>query len=241
MHAKTNRYEEIMLFIIQNDAEVPAGNFNDTLTELDVPFRTVHPYAGDAVPPKGDISAAIVLGGAMGVHDTERHPFLVGVKGFINSCLRYETPFLGVCLGGQLLADILGGGVIAGSPHGEKGTLPVTLNTEGEKDPLFAGIPREFNTFQWHNDSFDIPAGGVHLASSRICPAQAFRFGSCAWGTQFHPEVNRSIVECWARWTEETAPMADRYVADFILSERSYLEVSRRLIVNFLRIAGLRR
>jgi GMP synthase-like glutamine amidotransferase len=228
-----------MLVIIQNDPEVPAGNFNDTLTELDVPSRTLRPYAGDAVPSGGDISAVIILGGSMGVHDTEKHPFLVGVKGFIGSCLRDRTPLLGVCLGGQLLADVLGGGVMAGSPHGEKGTLPVTLNNEGGKDPLFTGVPRDFNTFQWHNDSFDVPAGGIHLASSRICPAQAFRYGPCAWGTQFHPEVNRSIVECWARWTEETAPMAESYVADFVRWERSYLEVSRRLLGNFLRIAGL--
>jgi GMP synthase-like glutamine amidotransferase len=239
MLVKTGRYEEDMLFIIQNDPEVPPGNFNDTLTELDVPSRIIHPYAGNALPPAGDIAACIVLGGSMGVHDTERHPFLVGVKGFIGSCLRNETPLLGICLGGQLLADLLGGVVIAGSPHGEKGTLPVTLTGEGEKDPLFAGVPREFISFQWHNDSFDVPAEGVHLASSPACPAQAFRFGSRAWGTQFHPEVNRSIVESWARWTDETAPMAESYVADFLLSERSYLEVSRKLLVNFLRIAGL--
>jgi GMP synthase (glutamine-hydrolysing) len=239
MHVKTNRYEENMLSIIQNDPEVPAGNFNDTLTDLDVPFRTVHPYTGNAVPPGGDIAAAIVLGGSMGVHDTEGHPFLVGVKKFIGSCLHNKTPLLGICLGGQLLADLLGGRVTAGSPHGEKGTMPVTLNSEGEKDPLFAGVPREFISFQWHNDSFDVPAEGVHLASSPVCPAQAFRYGSRAWGIQFHPEVNRSIVESWARLTDETAPMAEGYIADFVLSERSYLEVSRRLLVNFLRIAGL--
>jgi GMP synthase-like glutamine amidotransferase len=228
-----------MLVIIQNDPEVPPGNFKDTITELGITFRTIHPYAGDAVPRGGDISAAIVLGGSMGVNDTIRHPFLVGVKGFIMSCLQDKTPFLGVCLGGQLLADVLGGRVITGSPHGEKGTLPVVLNTDGVKDPLFAGLPSEFITFQWHNDSFDVPAGGIHLASSLACPAQAFRFGSCAWGTQFHPEVDRSIVECWARWTDVTSPVAESYVADFVHSESSYLEVSRRLLVNFLRIAGL--
>ena len=240
MFVKTNRYvEESMLVIIQNDPEVPAGNFDDTITELGVPSRTIHSYAGDAVPFGGDISAAIVLGGSMGVHDTERHSFLVGVKGFIRSCLRDNTPLLGVCLGGQLLADVLGGVVIAASPYGEKGTIPVILNRAGGKDPLFADIPREFITFQWHNDSFDVPIGGVHLASSIACPVQAFRFGACAWGTQFHPEVNRSIVECWARWTDETESTAEKYVADFVHSERSYQEVSRKLLVNFLRIAGL--
>ncbi len=100
-----------MLLIIQNDPEVPPGNFNDTIGELRVPCRIVHPYSGEALPPVGDISAAIVLGGAMGVHDTAKHPFLVGVKAFIRECVQTETPFLGVCLGGQLLADVLGGRV----------------------------------------------------------------------------------------------------------------------------------
>ena len=229
-----------MLLIIQNDPEVPPGNFNDTIGELQAPCRIVHPYGGEALPPFGDIAAAIVLGGAMGVHDTTKHPFLVGVKAFIRSCVQTEIPFLGVCLGGQLLADVLGGRVVAASPYGEKGTLPVSLTPAGAEDPLFAGVPGEFISFQWHNDSFEIPPGGTHLAFSAACPGQAFRFGPCAWGTQFHPEVDRAIVDCWARWTGETAPVADEFLADFTRTEASYLEVSRRLLGNFLQLAGFK-
>jgi GMP synthase (glutamine-hydrolysing) len=227
-----------MLLIIQNDPEVPPGNFAETIRALNIPYRIVHPYAGETLPTLSEVSAAIVLGGAMGVHDTAEHPFLVQVKAFIRECVRTETPLLGVCLGGQLLADLLGGRVTVNSPHGEKGTLKVLLTATGEEDPLFAGIPHEFVTFQWHNDSFEIPPGGTLLASSSACAGQAFRFGAMAWGTQFHPEVNRAIVGCWARWTGKTAPHADRFLADFILAEQSYLDVSRRLLVNFLRIAG---
>lgn len=229
-----------MLLIIQNDPEVPPGNFNDTIGELQVPCRIVHPYKSEALPPVGDIAAAIVLGGAMGVHDTAKHPFLIGVKAFIQSCVQTETPFLGVCLGGQLLADVLGGRVDANSPYGEKGSLPVSLTAAGEEDPLFAGIPRDFISFQWHNDSFEIPAGGTHLAFSAASPGQAFRFGPCAWGTQFHPEVDRPIVDCWARWTKETAPAAEQFLADFARTEKAYLEVSRLLLGNFLLLAGLK-
>jgi GMP synthase (glutamine-hydrolysing) len=227
-----------MLLIIQNDPEVPPGNFADTIRGLNIPYRIVHPYAGEIIPPISKASAAIVLGGAMGVHDAEEHPFLVQVKAFVRDCVRTETPLLGVCLGGQLLADLLGGRVTANSPYGEKGTMVVTLTSTGKEDPLFACIPHEFVTFQWHNDSFEIPAGGTLLASSCTCAGQAFRFGASAWGTQFHPEVDRSIVGCWARWTGETAPHVERFLAGFILAEQSYLDVSRRLLVNFLRIAG---
>ena len=228
-----------MLYIIQNDPEVPAGNFDETIDNLNVPCRTVHPYAGEALPATGEVSATIVLGGAMGVHDTERHPFLAQVKDFIKECVRLETPLFGVCLGGQLLADVLGGRVTINSPCREKGTLAVRLTAAGEQDPLFAGIAREFVTFQWHNDAFEIPAGGTLLASSPACPGQAFRYGACAWGTQFHPEVDRAIVDCWARWSRKTAPLAEELVAAFIREEQSYLELSRRLLGNFLKLARL--
>lgn len=229
-----------MLLIIQNDPEVPPGNFRDTISELQVQCRIVHPYNGEALPPVRDISAAIILGGAMGVHDTPKHPFLVGVKAFIRECVKRETPFLGVCLGGQLLAEVFGGRVTANSSYGEKGSLPVYLTAAGEEDPLFSGIPHEFISFQWHNDSFEIPTGGTQLAFSAACPGQAFRLGPCAWGTQFHPEVDHFIVVCWARWGEETAPRVDQILADFARTEQTYLEVSRRLLGNFLRLAGIK-
>ena len=150
-----------------------------------------------------------------------------------------NIPLLGICLGGQLLAGVLGARVIADSCFGEKGTLPVTLTAEGRTDSLFAGIGHEFITFQWHNDSFEVPIGGILLASSEACPGQAFRYGNNAWGLQFHPEVNRTIVDVWARWSEETSPHADQFLASFTRMEESYHGASRRLLANFLRIARL--
>lgn len=227
-----------MLLVIQNDPEVPPGNFRGIIGELQVPCRIIHPYSGEALPPVREISAAIVLGGAMGVHDIAKFPFLVEVKAFIRECVQKKIPFLGVCLGGQLLAEILGGRVSSGSASAEKGTHAVTLTEAGEEDPLLAGIPREFISFQWHNDSFEIPAGGTHLAFSAACPGQAFRFGPCAWGTQFHPEVDCPIVACWANCTDDTGPRTDQFLADFARTEQDYLNVSRRLLGNFLRLAG---
>jgi GMP synthase-like glutamine amidotransferase len=174
----------------------------------------------------------------MGVHDTVRHPFLAEVKTFASECVHAGLPFLGICLGGQLLAHVLDARVDSGQ-RGEKGTLAVTLTPEGGADPLFSGIRREFVTFQWHDDSFAIPTGAVRLASSPACPNQAFRFGSNAYGTQFHPEVTATIVDAWARWSPETAPVADEFVADFARAEQAYRVASHRILVNFLRLTGL--
>jgi GMP synthase (glutamine-hydrolysing) len=228
-----------MLTIIQNDPEVPLGAYADYLAELGVKYRIFHPYAGEALPPLAEVSAIIVLGGAMGVHDTDRHPFLAAVKDFIRAALEREVPFLGICLGGQLLADVLGARVTANSPHGEKGTLPVTLTGAGAVDPLFVGLDRQFASFQWHNDSFAIPVGAVHLASSPACPNQAFRIGTSAYGTQFHPEMNRQMIAEWSSWTPATAARTSEFLAGFDSRAAEYRSASRRLLVNFLRIARL--
>jgi GMP synthase-like glutamine amidotransferase len=228
-----------MLTIIQNDPEVLLGAYADYLAELELPYRLFHPYLGEMLPEAVEVSAVIVLGGAMGVHDTDRHPFLREVNCFIGGAIAQELPFLGICLGGQLLAHLLGAPVDSNSPFGEKGTLPVTLTDDGKADPLFAGVDREFVTFQWHNDSFAVPEGGVLLASSPACPNQAFRYGSNAYGIQFHPEVNREMVAEWSSWTPATAARTSEFLAGFDSRAAEYRSASRRLLVNFLRIARL--
>ncbi|RQW77461.1 MAG: type 1 glutamine amidotransferase, partial [Geobacter sp.] len=142
-----------MFVIIQNDPKVAPGTLGENLAEEGVAFRVVHPYSGEALPQVSDVSAAIVLGGAMGVHDSARYPFLTDLNCFIREGVRSTTPLLGVCLGGQLVDDALGAAVTA-NMHGEKGMCSVNISPEGKDDPLFAGLPEEFLSFQWHNDSF---------------------------------------------------------------------------------------
>lgn len=228
-----------LLTIIQNDPEVPLGTYADCLEELAAPYRTVHPCRGEMLPEAEGVAAAIVLGGAMGVHDTDRHPFLRDVKRFIAEMVERVVPLLGICLGGQLLADVLGAMVTYNSPHREKGTLPVILTEEGERDPLFAGMSREFVSFQWHNDSFLVPEGGVLLASSPTCPGQAFRYGPVAYGTQFHPEVNRRIIADWSSWRPSTAARVELFLSEFDARRSEYDLASRRILFNFLNIARL--
>ncbi|HEY6839553.1 MAG TPA: type 1 glutamine amidotransferase [Geobacteraceae bacterium] len=229
-----------MLIIVQNDAEVPCGAYGDYLREWRVPFRVVNSHAGEALPPPEELSAAIVLGGAMGVHDTARHPALVPLKSWIAETVDREVPFLGICLGGQLLADVFGARVLSPSPFGEKGTHGVSLSNDGVGDPLFSGVPREFITFQWHNDAFEVPSGGVRLAFSAACPNQAFRFGPSAWGTQFHPEMTAELVDLWARWSPETAVRVDGLLAEFRREEGDYRSAAQKILANFLSLSKLK-
>jgi GMP synthase-like glutamine amidotransferase len=225
-----------MLHIIQNDPQVPPGNIMENLTSKP-PVH--HLYRGDPLPEMRDVSALIVLGGAMGANDDDRHPFLPGLRSFIGRMVDAGIPFLGICLGGQLLTAATGGRVVSGRWE-ELGTLPVTLTHEGRRDRLFRGIPDSFGTFQWHHDSFDPPPGGILLASSAACPNQAFRMGESAWGLQFHPEVTEEIIRDWCAWDETTAPRTLELVAAFKLQEKEYSATAACLLNNFLAAAGLR-
>lgn len=227
-----------MIVVVQNDPEVPLGTYADYLIESGVAFSVIRACEGQALPDLAGVSAVIVLGGAMGVNDGDRHPFLQQVKQFTVHVLNSQIPFLGICLGGQLLAHVLGAGVTLNSPWEEKGTLPVTLTAAGAADPLFNGISRRFMTFQWHKDSFSIPAGAELLASSLTCPNQAFRFGVNAYGLQFHPEVDRHIVKNWSSWSPETMACSEDLLADFLACAAAYNEASRRLLFNFLLLSG---
>ncbi len=226
-----------MLTLIQNDQEVPSGNFLEWLREYELPVRIIKPYTGEVLPPLADTSALIVLGGAMGVHDCGRFPYLLAVKSYIQEAVIQEVPLLGICLGGQMLADVLGAPVHA-QRNGEMGLHSVEVLAPGASDPLFHDIPESFTTFQWHNDSFEIPASAVCLASSANCAQQAFRYGDSQYGLQFHPEVTRDII---ASWIESSGMVDDAswILEDFIRKEEEYTAASRKILGNFLRIAHL--
>ena len=220
------------LVILQLDPDVPAGVFTELLSEWQVPFRIVRVDGGENLPDSAD--AVIVLGGAMGVHDEEEFPFLCAVKAFMRRMLDRGTPLFGICLGGQLLADVAGG-TVSSNCCGEKGVVAVEVTEIGVADPLFAGMTGPLPIYQWHNDSFTVPPGALHLAESTACPGQAFRLGN-AWGVQFHPEVDTAIVALWSK----DAPDHAVHVAEFAEAEPEHRQLARRMLGNFLTAAGMR-
>jgi GMP synthase (glutamine-hydrolysing) len=153
---------------------------------------------GEPLPDWRDFAAIVAMGGPMSVNDEEELPWLRAEKALIAEAVRAGLPFFGACLGVQLLAVSLGAEVAPG-PAPEVGILPVFLTEAAASDPVFADLPRELLTLQWHGDTFSLPEGAVLLASSPAYPNQAFRWGRSAYGVQFHLELSREMAAEWAR------------------------------------------
>ncbi len=178
------------------DIEGP-GSIEDFFNDIARPFSILDLSKGDLLPGSlQGIEAVISLGGPMNVYEDNKFPFLKGEDVFLKEILKKSIPFLGICLGSQLLAKAAGAKV-GKSPQKEVGFSEVQLTEAGKRDVLFKDLPSDLKVFQWHEDMFGIPKGGVLLASSEKCPHQAFRFGKNAYGVQFHVEVTPPIVNSW--------------------------------------------
>jgi GMP synthase (glutamine-hydrolysing) len=199
--------------------------------------------AGTRLPDIDQIGGLVVFGGEMNVDETERHPWLLTQRQLMRRAIEGAVPVLGICLGAQMLARALGARVYP-APVRELGFYPLTVTEAGLRDPLVSAFGNADRVFQWHEDTFDLPQGGVLLASGGQIPVQAFSFGERAWGIQFHFEVDREGVEAWLRAAQPTLKSpwnrdANQVRAELDLYLEAQQEHSRRLLAGFARFARL--
>lgn len=150
----------------------------------------------DDQPSVQKYNGLIVLGGSMGVYEAEKYKHIKVEMQLIEEALKKDIPILGICLGAQLLAHVLGADVRK-NPEKEIGWCDIDLTEEGLKDPLLSHFKPREKIFQLHGDTFDIPKSAVHLAKSDICHGQAFRYGEKVYGFQFHLEVDQPMIQRW--------------------------------------------
>ncbi len=188
-----------MILVLQNISIEGPGTLGRFLRDRGFSLRVVDLSRGDPVPTSLEgVTAVVVLGGPMNVDDEETSPFLRREKLLLREVLSRDVPCLGICLGAQLLAQVAGGEVFrAAAPEVGMGT--VRLTDEGRRDPLFRGLSGILEVFQWHGDTFSLPPGAVGLASSEVCPQQAFRMGRAVYGLQFHVEIEEADIAVWGR------------------------------------------
>ena len=138
----------------------------------------------------------IVLGGPIGAYDDADYPFLVDELRLLEQRLKADLPTLGICLGAQLIARALGATVYPGREK-EIGWSNIQLSDAGKNSPLINLDTEETNVLHWHGDTFNLPTGAIHLASTSLYKNQAFSWGKACMALQFHPEVTASGLERW--------------------------------------------
>ena len=188
------------------------GLLIDLIREKGHSLRTTALYLEEPLPSVADFDALIIMGGPMSIHDEDVYPWLRAEKELIAAAIREGKKVLGICLGAQLIAAVLGARVFP-TPQKEIGFWPVQW-TEAAASPRGkeAGAPGGSLFFHWHGETFDLPVGAVLLASSPACVNQAFRLGDKVLGIQFHPEVTPEIIrgmveyEGWELEEEAGAP-----------------------------------
>ncbi len=183
-----------ILFIQHGDTDKP-GLLGEVLEGLGVACDVLHPYLDQPIPANlGDYAGLALGGGAQGVYEQDKYPYLTQECHLVREAMAVDRPVIGLCLGGQLMASALGAEVRQ-SGRKEIGFFEVTLDPLAQYDPVWSGMPQTFITTHWHGDVFDIPLGGMKMASSAMTPNQLFRYGHSMYGLQFHLEMTPSVLD----------------------------------------------
>lgn len=150
-------------------------------------------FNGDKFPFLREFDWLVIMGGSMNVYEDEKFPWLPPEKEFIKQAIDNNKIVLGICLGAQLIAAVLGGKV-SKNEFNEIGWFPVKLTGEAKNSPVFSSFPDEFTVVHWHGDTFSIPPGARRIAESQACANQAFEIGRVI-GLQFHLEYSRESID----------------------------------------------
>lgn len=185
------------ILIVLHQAQSTPGRVGQALVSRGYKLDIRRPALGEDLPTTTvDHAGVVIFGGPMSAND--EHDFIKREIDFIDVPLREDTPFLGICLGGQMLAKAIGG-TVSGHPEGqvEIGYYDIAPTTSGQ---ALMDWPQK--VYQWHREGFMTPPGTDLLASGEHYEQQAFRVGTTAYGIQFHPELTLAMMH---RWTTRAA------------------------------------
>ena len=219
------------------------GSLRRFLARDGVHWDAVELDRGEAIPDLDGYDALWVMGGPMDVWDIEDNPWLVVEKAAIRQWVaELKKPFLGICLGHQLLADALGGTCGPQTPP-EIGILDIELTEDGRNDRLMRGLPATQKCLQWHGVRVaQVPEGAAVLARSALSPIQAMRVNENAWSMQYHVEVEPDTVENWAAIPDYLEDLIDALGGNGVAELRAsaeqempgFLSASETLYTNFM-------
>jgi len=235
----------VNLHVLQHDPVEDEGQVRAWARTRGCALSRTRLYGGDPFPPLDQVQGLLVLGGAMGVYDYGQHPWLYREKTFLLDCIDMGVGVLGICLGAQLIADVLGARVHR-NPHPEIGWFPVRLTDEGRRAAALRGWPDCFTALHWHQDTFDLPASAVHVASSAGCTHQGLIMRERVVGLQFHLEYTEAQLRKRVAdaAVDEMAPGMHVQAADAILGAAAQVALCGpllfQLLDNLMGLAGRR-
>ena len=188
------------ILVFQHIAAEGPGAFCPMMEAAGISWDVVELDEGEPIPSLEGYQALLAMGGPMDVWEEEEHSWLVEEKAALRHWVAdLQRPFLGVCLGHQLLADALGGGCRR-MAEPDVGITDVSLTEAGKRDPLFSRLDATLPVLQWHGvEVHSLPPGSESMARSPACAVEAFRYGRWAYGIQGHAEVTPETVDEWAR------------------------------------------
>ena len=207
---------------VENYRSTPLGQVGAALAEAGAEVDLRRPHLGEPLPDDArGHDGIVILGGEQNALADDACPWFPGLVGLIRDFGARDKAVLGICLGAQLVARAYGGANILGRPV-EFGWHEVRPTAAGSDDPVLAGLDTGSPVFHWHEDTFTLPEGAVHLAQSTMTANQAFRLGRAVYGVQFHFEADRPLV---AGWSEDFAETILGYAPDW--SERHAVDAAR--------------
>ncbi len=228
------------VLVIQNIAAESAGTIIDYLDSRTMPYQLTRSFESTGFPSAKDISAIINLGCPLSMTVYQNYPYLKNLFNYVAQAVREDTPYLGICFGGQMLAKVLGAEVRPNKVK-EIGASSVRLTTQGKADPLFDGFESSFPVFQWHTDTFKIPHGAAQLAEGDLCANQAFRSNRQV-ALQFHLETRAADIALWCdQYANELAEVGVKksdLLADYDRYASQITNLSFKFLDNFFRITS---
>lgn len=193
------------VLILKNDYNEGPKTIRNYLDENIIPYKIVSLHLGEKIPDE-DFDYLVIMGGHMSANDIHI-PYIKAETELVKKYMNADKPLLGICLGAQIMARALGARVYKGKQK-EVGWYDIDITRDGMSDPLMKRLKfypdlNKAKVIQWHGETFDMPDGAVHLASSELYPNQAFRYGNKAYGIQFHIEVTGTTVTEWLEREKE--------------------------------------
>jgi GMP synthase-like glutamine amidotransferase len=170
------------------------GNIEAWVEQKGYSISFTHFFNNDQLPSLNDFDALIIMGGPMSVHDENDFAWLKKEKEFIDAAIKEKKKILGICLGAQLLAQVLRAKVY-NNKETEIGFMPVHFTENALQHIFFKSFNKEETVFHWHGETFDLPDGATHLAYTNACANQAYMIGDHMIGLQFHLEVTAEVVK----------------------------------------------